>query len=239
MNYLLCCRYLTLREQKLMKRRREAENLLEDKKKLLEWEKRLDKEESLVRNLLNEALKLESSRNRSGQTSFTSEEEEHKGKFALFALWTLILNPNSHLLTFCVYNRSSGENLLKYQLDSSSVIMTTLLTPVNWPLPRSKNSHFLSAAKCTTFLVKMSFTCMRMKNPFHLKGWALNLVLIQRLVELDYCIYTCCGSIWIIIRFWETAHLPLPSASIYTYFSLRAKCWLRGGVCGQTTAYSI
>ena len=69
-----------------MKRRREAENLLEDKKKLLEWEKRLDKEESLVRNLLNEALKLESSRNRSGQTSFASEEEEHKGKFALFAL---------------------------------------------------------------------------------------------------------------------------------------------------------
>ena len=106
-----------------MKRRREAENLLEDKKKLLEWEKRLDKEESLVRNLLNEALKLESSRNRSGQTSFTSEEEEHKGKFALFALWTLILNPNSHLLTFCVYNRSCGENLLKYQLDLSSLIM--------------------------------------------------------------------------------------------------------------------
>ena len=56
-----------------MKRRREAENLLEDKKKLLEWEKRLDKEESLVRNLLNEALKLESSRNRSGQTSFTDK----------------------------------------------------------------------------------------------------------------------------------------------------------------------
>ena len=74
-----------------MKRRKEAENLLEDKKKLLEWEKRLDKEESLVRNLLNEALKLESSRSRSGRTSFTSEEEEHKGKFALFALWILIL----------------------------------------------------------------------------------------------------------------------------------------------------
>ena len=63
-----------------MKRRKEAENLLEDKKKLLEWEKRLDKEESLVRNLLNEALKLESSRNQGRKTSFTSEEEEHKGK---------------------------------------------------------------------------------------------------------------------------------------------------------------
>ena len=39
---------------------------------------------------------------------------------------------------------------------------------------------FLSyEAKCTTFLVKMSFF-MRMKNHFHIKGWALNLVLIQR-----------------------------------------------------------
>ena len=36
----------------------------------------------------------------------------------------------------------------------------------------------------------------------------------------------------IIIRFWETAHLPLPQANINTYFSLRAKCWLRGGVGG-------
>ena len=31
----------------------------------------------------------------------------------------------------------------------------------------------------------------------------------------------------------ETAHPPLPYANIYTYFSLRAKCWLRGGVGGQ------
>ena len=37
---------------------------------------------------------------------------------------------------------------------------------------------------------------------------------------------------WIIIRFWEAAHLPLPKASINTYFSLRAKCWLREGVGG-------
>ena len=29
-------------------------------------------------------------------------------------------------------------------------------------------------------LVKMSFICMRMKNHFHIKGWAINLVLIQR-----------------------------------------------------------
>ena len=28
----------------------------------------------------------------------------------------------------------------------------------------------------------------------------------------------------------EHAHLPLPEANINTYFSLRTKCWLRGGV---------
>ena len=39
--------------------------------------------------------------------------------------------------------------------------------------------------------------------------------------------------IMIIIRFWETAHSPLPYASINTYFSLRAKCRLREGVGGQ------
>ena len=32
-------------------------------------------------------------------------------------------------------------------------------------------------AQCTTFLVKMSFICMRKKNRLHIKGWALNLVL--------------------------------------------------------------
>ena len=36
-------------------------------------------------------------------------------------------NSNSHLLSLCVFNRSSGENLLKYRLDSSSVIMSLIL----------------------------------------------------------------------------------------------------------------
>ena len=46
------------------------------------------------------------------------------------------------------------------------------------PLPSSKNPHIQNEAKCTTFIVKMNFTCMRMKKHFHIKGWAL--VLIQR-----------------------------------------------------------
>ena len=44
----------------------------------------------------------------------------------------------------------------------------------------SKNPHFQNEAKCRTFLVTMGFICMRMKYRFHIKSWALNLVLIQR-----------------------------------------------------------
>ena len=40
----------------------------------------------------------------------------------------------------------------------------------NRPLPSSKNPHFQNEARCTTFLVKMSFICMRMKNDFPIKG---------------------------------------------------------------------
>ena len=39
--------------------------------------------------------------------------------------------------------------------------------------------HF-RVLKGTTFLVKMIFICKRMKTHSHIKGWALNLVLIQR-----------------------------------------------------------
>ena len=33
-----------------------------------------------------------------------------------------------------------------------------------------QNPHFQNEAKCTTFIVKMNFTCMRMKKHFHIKG---------------------------------------------------------------------
>ena len=59
-------------------------------------------------------------------------------------------------------------------------ILVELPSDVNSPLPSSKNPHFRNEAKCTTFLVKMSFICMRMKSHFHIKDWALNLLLIQR-----------------------------------------------------------
>ena len=50
----------------------------------------------------------------------------------------------------------------------------------NWPLPSSKNPQFQNEAKCTTVLVKTRLISMRIKNHFHIKGWALKLVLIQR-----------------------------------------------------------
>ena len=45
----------------------------------------------------------------------------------------------------------------------------------NRPLP-----HFQNDARCRTFLVKMSFICVRMKNDFLIKGWAPTLVLKQK-----------------------------------------------------------
>ena len=50
----------------------------------------------------------------------------------------------------------------------------------NKPLPSSKNPHFQNEARCTTFLVKMSFICTRIKNDFHIKGSAPTLRLKQR-----------------------------------------------------------
>ena len=52
---------------------------------------------------------------------------------------------------------------------------------VDRPLPSSKNPYFQNEARCTTFLVKVSFICMRIKNDFHIKGWAPTLLLKQRL----------------------------------------------------------
>ena len=50
----------------------------------------------------------------------------------------------------------------------------------NRPLLSSKNPHFRNEAKCTAFLMKMSFICVKMKIHFQIKRWALDLVLIQR-----------------------------------------------------------
>ena len=90
----------------------------------------------------------------------------------------------------------------------------------NMPLPSSKNPHFQNEAKCSTFLVEMSFICMRMKNHFHIEGWAPNLVLIQRLGELGN------GLLYLITHYYKALRgyrLVFPMPSFATYFSCFAK----------------
>jgi len=47
------------------------------------------------------------------------------------------------------------------------------LVKFNRPFPSSKKSHFQNEAKCETFVVKMSFICITIKNHLHIKGFAL------------------------------------------------------------------
>ena len=44
-------------------------------------------------------------------------------------------------------------------------------------------SYLQNEADCETFLVKMSFISMRLKNHFHINGYELSLALKQRLGE--------------------------------------------------------
>ena len=49
------------------------------------------------------------------------------------------------------------------------------------PFPSSKNSHFQNEAKCKTFLSKVSFICVRIKNRFRNNNVILSLTSKQRL----------------------------------------------------------
>ena len=55
--------------------------------------------------------------------------------------------------------------------------------PSNRPFPSSKKFHFQNEAKCETFVVKMSFICIIIKNHFHVNGFALSLALKVRFFE--------------------------------------------------------
>ena len=78
-------------------------------------------------------------------------------------------------------NKTKEQRAKKYLCTSCRFPSVTHRPPkLNRPLPSSKNPHFQNKARCTTFLVKMSFICMRIKNDFLIKGWAPTLVLKQR-----------------------------------------------------------
>ena len=49
------------------------------------------------------------------------------------------------------------------------------------PFPSSRNSTYQNETKCKSFLLKMSFICMRIKNHFHINSFAFSLALKLRL----------------------------------------------------------
>ena len=52
------------------------------------------------------------------------------------------------------------------------------------PFPSSRNYTYQNETKCKTFLVKMSFICMRIKNHFHINNFAVSLALKLGLRQL-------------------------------------------------------
>ena len=77
--------------------------------------------------------------------------------------------------------RDSWSTPVVWKLESAIHRINSLSSgQTNRPLTSNRNPLFQNKAKCTTFFCEKSFICMRIKNHFHTKGWALNLVLIQR-----------------------------------------------------------
>ena len=64
-----------------------------------------------------------------------------------------------------------------------------VLCSENRPFPGFKSSHFENETKCKTFLVKMTCICIRIKNRFHIKSFALSLTLKLRLRVLHDLAY--------------------------------------------------
>ena len=60
-------------------------------------------------------------------------------------------------------------NVTATRRNGHMIIFTELQTGKNRPLSRSKNPLFQNEAKCKTFLVEMSFICVRMTNHFRIQ----------------------------------------------------------------------
>ena len=84
----------------------------------------------------------------------------------LHVMLSCVQKTDSYLACFCV---------VMYVIDSSLSFSLT-----NRPFPSSKKFHFQNEAKCETFVVKMSFICIIIKNHFHVNGFALSLALKVR-----------------------------------------------------------
>ena len=53
--------------------------------------------------------------------------------------------------------------MISYGFSRTKNLVLVKILAIVRQLASSKNPHFQNEAKCTTFLVKMSFICMRMK----------------------------------------------------------------------------
>ena len=110
--------------------------------------------------------------------------ENFKNKAILFKLFwykvfvLLKLKLLNFLLDSVLIWRKDGDVAKRATLLSRTT--SFIYTLSNRPLPSPKYLHFQNEAPCTIFLVKMSFSWMRMKNHFNKKGWVLNLVLMER-----------------------------------------------------------
>ena len=62
----------------------------------------------------------------------------------------------------------------------SSMLILVQLRSIRQAISSSKKSHFQSESKCETFVVKMTFICIIIKNHFHINGFALSLALKVR-----------------------------------------------------------
>ena len=74
----------------------------------------------------------------------------------------------------------SSSSELRSKLFSSVCKLPFVSIELNRPFPSSKKSHSQNEAKCETFVVKMSFICIIIKNHFHINGFALRLALKVR-----------------------------------------------------------
>ena len=62
----------------------------------------------------------------------------------------------------------------------SSMLILVQLRSIRQAISEPKKSHFQNESKCETFVVKMSFICIIIKNHFHINGFALSLALKVR-----------------------------------------------------------
>ena len=116
------------------------------------------------------------------------------------------------------------------------IIFTKLQTGKNRPLSRSKNPLFRNEAKCTTFLVEMSFICVRMTNHFHIQDWALHFVLIQkpggtRKWPMKFCCWWLISPVYLGVRTCELFLVSQPCFSGF-YIVLTSLFSLFYGTCG-------